>query len=105
MKILLIICTAALLTSCHKDGPLLNAGPNTGKIYTNGDRTIIESPNTLHHPEDFIWGASVIKGDDGKYHMFYSQIKDFTGSEPVLAILASDDGIDRRIPETRQGYL
>jgi hypothetical protein len=44
-----------------------------GKYTKQGDRTIVESPNTLQHPEEFIWGASVIKGDDGKYHMFYSQ--------------------------------
>ena len=44
-----------------------------GKIIKQGDRTIIESPNILQHPTEFIWGASVLKGDDGKYHMFYSQ--------------------------------
>lgn len=47
-------------------------GPIPGQAEVRGDRTLITSPNTLQHPEDFIWGASVIQGEDGKYHMLYS---------------------------------
>jgi hypothetical protein len=33
---------------------------------------ILEGPSVLNDPKRFVWGASVIKGDDGKYHMLYS---------------------------------
>jgi hypothetical protein len=34
--------------------------------------TIIHSPNTLQLENYFVWGGSVIKGEDGKYHMLFS---------------------------------
>jgi hypothetical protein len=68
----LIICSLVLLAGCQQDSPVIVAEAIPGKITQRGDRTFIESPNTLQDPEDFIWGASVIKGDDGRYHMFYS---------------------------------
>ena len=43
-----------------------------GNVIVTDNRTFITSPNTLQHPTNFIWGACVIKGDDGKYHMLYS---------------------------------
>ena len=63
----MIICIA-----CSKQNTILVPGPIPGNAIIAGDRTIINSPNTLQHPENFIWGASVIKGDDGKYHMLYA---------------------------------
>ena len=36
----------------------------------NGD--ILEGPSVLNDPDRFVWGGSVIKGDDKLYHMFYS---------------------------------
>ena len=34
--------------------------------------SILSGPSVLHDPDRFVWGASVIKGDDNKYHMLYS---------------------------------
>lgn len=61
-----------LLAACSQQDLSLIPGPIPGKAELLGDRTIITSPNTLQHPEDFIWGASVIQGDDEKYHMLYA---------------------------------
>ncbi len=33
---------------------------------------ILEGPSVLNDPGRFVWGASVIKGDDSRYHMLYS---------------------------------
>ncbi len=40
--------------------------PDTSKIQH------LIGPSVLQKKNDFIWGASVIKGDDNRYHMFYS---------------------------------
>ena len=73
MRLFLLVCFAVIISGCQKKVPLLIAESISGTSAKKGDRTIIESPNTLQHSEEFIWGASVIQGDDGKYHMFYSQ--------------------------------
>ncbi|XOV93805.1 MAG: glycoside hydrolase family protein [Bacteroidota bacterium] len=33
---------------------------------------ILTGPSVLNDPERFVWGGSVVKGSDGKYHMLYS---------------------------------
>ncbi len=33
----------------------------------------VDSSNMFLSDSHYIWGASVIKGDDGKYHLFYSR--------------------------------
>ncbi|MCK3682778.1 glycoside hydrolase family protein [Maribellus sp. YY47] len=32
----------------------------------------LEGPSVLNDPDRFVWGASVVKGEDGRYHMLYS---------------------------------
>jgi hypothetical protein len=73
MKMYRILSLVTIMAGCQEGGPLLMADAIPGKFTKQGDRTIVASPNTLQHPADFIWGASVIRGDDGRYHMFYSQ--------------------------------
>lgn len=36
------------------------------------DGNIISGPSVLNDPDRFVWGSSVIKGDDNKYHMLYA---------------------------------
>jgi len=67
----LVICFL-LLGACSKQDLSITPRPIPGRAEVRGNRTQITSPNTLQHSEDFIWGASVIKGEDGKYHMLYS---------------------------------
>ena len=33
---------------------------------------ILVGPSVLNDPNRFVWGASVLKGEDGRYHMIYS---------------------------------
>jgi hypothetical protein len=33
---------------------------------------ILDGESVLNDPDRFVWGGSVVKGDDGKYHMLYS---------------------------------
>jgi len=46
----------------------IEALPIDGKI----DGNILSGSSVLNDPERFVWGGSVIKGDDNKYHMLYS---------------------------------
>ena len=34
--------------------------------------SVMVGPSALNDPDRFVWGASVVKGKDGKYHMLYS---------------------------------
>lgn len=46
--------------------------PVPGTVLMEGDEPRLESPAVLEDPDHFVWGASVIRGEDGRYHMFYS---------------------------------
>lgn len=46
--------------------------PLPGTVLTDGDSLVFHSPAVLEHPEYFIWGGSVIQGEDGRYYMFCS---------------------------------
>jgi len=63
----------AILSGCKDTALLIEPGSIEGNIEENGGVTIINSPNTLQDPDKFVWGASVIKGEDGNYHMLYSR--------------------------------
>jgi len=63
----------AIIYGCNNSEFILQPGPIEGSISKTGNRTSIYSPNTLQHPEKFVWGASVVKAEDGKYHMLYSR--------------------------------
>ncbi|WP_068473729.1 glycoside hydrolase family protein [Saccharicrinis aurantiacus] len=69
MKNLLIIATLTLLiVSCHH-----NKTQNTAlnlKFGTVARQSIFSGGDTLTH-----WGASIVKGEDGLYHMYYSRWK------------------------------
>ena len=71
-KYLIHVAVIVTFISCGKSGIFLIPGTIPGNTIISGNRTIINSPNTLQHPDNFIWGASVIKGENGKYHMLYS---------------------------------
>ncbi|MFV0539705.1 MAG: glycoside hydrolase family protein [Aestuariibaculum sp.] len=66
------LCSIALFTfSCSS--PKSNTTNITAQpidAVVKGD--ILEGPSVFNDPDRFVWGGSVIKGDDGNYHMFYS---------------------------------
>jgi hypothetical protein len=41
-------------------------------IHAEVEGDILKGPSVLNDPDRFVWGGSVIRGDDGKYHMLYS---------------------------------
>jgi len=71
-KYLIHVIVIVTFIACGKSDIFIIPGSIPGNTIISGNRTIINSPNTLEHPDNFIWGASVIKGENGKYHMLYS---------------------------------
>lgn len=69
---LLIVFIAIMsIWSCHEKEVLdlkVKALPIDAQII--GD--ILEGPAVLNDKNRFVWGGSVLKGDDGKYHMVYN---------------------------------
>ncbi|MBC8182167.1 glycoside hydrolase family protein [candidate division KSB1 bacterium] len=51
---------------------IISADALEGEFYQQNGETIIKSPNTLQLEDFFVWGGSVIKGKDGRYHMLFS---------------------------------
>ncbi len=71
MKILFTqLSIALILWGCANNEKIfkVEALPIDGKIEGN----IITGSSTLNDPNRFVWGGSVIKGSDNKYHMLYS---------------------------------
>lgn len=72
MKILFFYLSLAILfSSCIENKEMdikVEAIPIIGIL--EGD--IISGASVLNDPDRFVWGASVIKADDNKYHMLYS---------------------------------
>ncbi|MDB4582574.1 glycoside hydrolase family protein [Draconibacterium sp.] len=72
MKHLLFnIILASILFSCNTSSINtinIKALPIDAKIEGN----VLKGPSVLNDPNRFVWGGSVVKGEDGKYHMLYS---------------------------------
>ncbi|MCB9877805.1 MAG: hypothetical protein H6835_09410 [Planctomycetes bacterium] len=67
----------ALFAACAAPGPgpddldfaaLLQ--PIPGRVVRDGDELRIDSPALLRDAEHHVWGGSVLRGEDGRYHMF-----------------------------------
>ena len=68
---LVILVLACFLTSCTNQSSReisVKAIPIDAK--KEGD--FLKGPSVLNDPHRFVWGGSVVKGDDGRYHMLYS---------------------------------
>lgn len=62
---------ALFFVSCSKKNKeILNvvAEPISAKV----DGNILSGPSVLNDSDRFVWGGSVVKGEDNRYHMFYS---------------------------------
>ncbi len=53
--------------------------PIPGRVILEGGKIRLDSPAILRVPQRHVWGASVVRGEDGRYHMFHVQID--AGSE------------------------
>lgn len=72
MKIFLIyLCLSITFTACKPSNkkPLL-VTPKPIDASVKGE--ILIGASVLNDPDRFVWGGSVVKGNDGKYHMLYS---------------------------------
>ncbi|MEN8125901.1 MAG: glycoside hydrolase family protein [Bacteroidota bacterium] len=89
----LVICIINILISCNeKKTATLNikALPIDAQIRDN----ILLGSSVLNDPNRFIWGGSVLKGTDGRYHMLYNtwecgdSIPEFTKSWVLYSKIA-----------------
>jgi hypothetical protein len=76
IRFFVLINLTCLLMACTGDRQKRNTlkvlvDPIQAKLEGN----ILIGPSVLNDPDRFVWGASVIKGDDGMYHMLYSTWK------------------------------
>jgi hypothetical protein len=71
MKLLLFsICFTISFISCtEKKNRTLEITALGIDAHVVGD--ILSGPSVLNDPDRFVWGGSVVRGDDGKYHMLY----------------------------------
>lgn len=71
IKTLAILLMASIWMSCNeKKTRDLNIKPLPIDAQVDGD--LLVGPSVLNDPDRFVWGGSVVKGDDGKYHMLYN---------------------------------
>ena len=69
--LLIILITITSVYSCREKQALhLRIKPLPVDARVVGD--IMEGPSVLNDENRFVWGGSVLKGDDGKYHMVYN---------------------------------
>lgn len=72
MKVIFLnLCSVLILFNCtqkKQESLSVEAVPIDGRVAGN----IIVGPSVLNDPDRFVWGGSVVKGDDDKYHMLYS---------------------------------
>ncbi len=73
-----ILFMAFVLVACNQENEKVNtelnisAGTIEGEFFQQDDKTVIKSQNTLQMDDYFVWGGSVVKGEDAKYHMLLS---------------------------------
>ena len=75
MRILIFILTLAILSGCNQKSDKImhfTLKPIEVSDFKDEARQIPVSESVLTNPDYFAWGGSVVKGDDGKYHMFYA---------------------------------
>ncbi len=70
--LLVSVTTGTLFTSCDEKptNHQLKVEARPVQAFREGD--VLHGRSVLTDPSRFVWGGSVIKGDDGRYHMFYS---------------------------------
>lgn len=70
IKITAIFCILVFWSCSEKRETTIKINALPVAAHVNGD--ILEGPSILTDSRRFVWGASVLKGHDGKYHMVYS---------------------------------
>ena len=69
--LLLSISWTILLIGCaEREIPALQVKALPIDAWVDGN--ILSGPSILNDPDHFVWGGSVVRDDDGKYHMLYA---------------------------------
>jgi hypothetical protein len=72
MKYLLTVIVAISFYACSLKENKAVLEVETGKVDAQISGDIMVGPAVLNDRDHFVWGGSVVKGYDGKYHMLYS---------------------------------
>lgn len=72
IKPAIVILCLTVLPGCSvdKDASVLNIKATPIDARLQGD--ILVGPSVLNDPNRFVWGASVVQGKDGRFHMLYN---------------------------------
>lgn len=75
LPFLLAACAATPATPADDDLDLFALlEPIPGRVGREDERIVIESPAILRDDDHHVWGASAIRGEDGRYHLFHVRI-------------------------------
>lgn len=72
MKNFLLILAILFVVLACSEKPTRNLSINARPINAEVDGVFLRGPSVLNDSNRFVWGGSVVKGDDNKYHMLYS---------------------------------
>ncbi|UCS95477.1 hypothetical protein KZP23_10900 [Echinicola marina] len=72
-KILLVILLLAFSFSSIMAQIQIQPGEVDAALTDNGASPILVGSSALNQDGYFVWGGNVVKGEDGKYHMFYAR--------------------------------
>lgn len=70
--IILFVIAPFFLTGCSQESISVIPGRIDATIDSLEDRVMLHGPSVLHDPDRYVWGASVIGGEEGLFHMVYS---------------------------------
>lgn len=70
IKIIILIGLVVIFAACDKASDELHVKALPIDATLSGN--ILIGPSVINDPNRFVWGGSVVKGDDGKYHMIYN---------------------------------
>ena len=70
---LLVGLGVSLLAACQRieapPSPLrFSLEPIPGRLIADEGKTSVDSPAILQDPDFFVWGGSVVQGEDGRFH-------------------------------------
>lgn len=76
-KVIVLFSFIGFFFACLNEKPINNqfsisAGKLQGEFSERDGKTVVNSRNTLQLEDYFVWGATVFKGRDAKYHMLFS---------------------------------
>ena len=66
------ILTAFIACSQNMKSPVFIPAPIDAKLVKENEIKLLKGPSVLIDDNKLVWGASVVEGDDGMYHMFFS---------------------------------